>query len=162
MPALWLIAVGQNQYTAVFGVCSDTYGFLLCIQTSVGWCAKHCITLNSKMHALWLAAVGQNHKTAVLVSAVTPMCLLYIPQWGGVPALHHSIQQNACLWLSAVEQNQYTAVLVSAVTPMGSAVHTDLSGLVCQALHHSKQQNACPVAGCCWAEPIHSSFWCLQ
>ena len=66
MPALWLIAVGQNQYTAVFGVCSDTYGF--------------------------------------------------------------------------------------------SAVHTDLSGLVCQALHHSKQQNACPVAGCCWAEPQNSSF----
>ena len=33
MLALWLIAVGQNHNTAAFGVCSDTYGFLLCIQT---------------------------------------------------------------------------------------------------------------------------------
>ena len=136
MPALWLAAVGQNQYTAVSGVCSDTYGFsavhtdlsglvcqalhhskqqnacpvagccwaepqnssfgvrsdtygfLLCIHTSVGWCAKHCITLYSKMHALWLSAVEQNQYTAVLVSAVTPMgfCCAYRPQWVGVPS----------------------------------------------------------------------------
>ena len=60
MPALWLAAVGQKHKTAAFGAFSDTDGFLLCIQTSVGWSAKHCITLESKMPAMWLTAIGQN------------------------------------------------------------------------------------------------------
>ena len=60
MPAMWQTAVGQKHKTAAFGAFSDTDGFLLCIQTSVGWSAKHCITLESKMPAMWLTAIGQN------------------------------------------------------------------------------------------------------
>ena len=122
MPALWLAAVGQNQYTAVFGACSDTYGFLLCIQTSVGWCAKHCITLESKMPALWLIAVGQNHKTAVSgVCSDTYGFLLCIQTSVGWCAKHFITLNSKmpALWLAAVGQNTKQQFLVSAVTPMG-------------------------------------------
>ena len=102
MPALWLTAVGQKHKTAAFGAFSDTYGFLLCIQTSVGRVPSNLSYAAGEFNLQFATSTQACAAVVVAFQAlkVNQQALVYlIEEWTqlGISQVHCILHLKKCL-----------------------------------------------------------------